>query len=1291
MGWEDENASYTDYTGVDLSTAADENNDGWETWVDPSLGNYGDGTFSGGQIHYAENPFAGTDNAGLYTQAADGSWVATDQRLATGTQVSPGMDWSTVTTDGKWDLAKLAAKGLTLAGAIDAFNRARNPPTTGYQGGIPNFTATRDMVPTADTARPGAGGQRYFTDTAFSLPATATTASGLPAAQAAVASQKAALTTQNQLRTPVASTADPAVTAAAQQAAQDKFFGRTTPAAPAAQPPLTMATNTGSMTPQQKALYYNNLIGKGYSDAQIRTAAGPQTDENWNALKGLATNPPAAPVAFTPEKQYVPPAGTAAKFTPEQPFVLPAKPIRMAAQGGLMGLAQGGSTNPRYLRGKTDGMADKIPARIDGQQKAALAHGEFVVPADVVSHLGNGNSDAGADVLYKMMDKIRKARTGTKKQGKQIDPNKFTPGGLAYAAGGAVKHFVIGGPTVPAGTVGTESNLSNWAGPYVTDMLGKGQALSTMPYQAYQGPLSAGDSSLQTQAYGMAGGLQTPTSIGQAAGTAGNIATAAGGLNYQPTGATNQFTAPGQYNAAQNTSAFTQPGQYTASQNANAFATPTNTGYTSTGVDKTTASASPNVLGGTYTATDSGAFGATAANAGASQQAAGTGFNATNAGAFGATAANAGTSQQAAGTGFNATNAGAFGATAANAGTSQQAAGTGYAAANANAFGANAAQTGYNPASGLQNYQMGPASSVGARQFTDPGVASSYMNPYLKQALDPQLQEARRQSQISQQATNAQATQAGAFGGSRSAILGAENQRNLSSNLANITGQGYNTAYTTGQNQFNADQGRDLTAQQANQAAGMNVGGQNLQANLGVQALGAQYGSQMALANLSNLQQSNLQSSSQAQQAALANQAAANQSGQFGAAASNQARLANQQAANQMAQYNAGLGQAANLQTSAQAQQAALANAGYANQASQFGAAAGNTASLANQQAANQMAQYNAGLGQAANLQTSAQSQQAALANAGYANQASQFGAAASNQANLANQQATNQMAQYNAGLGQAANLQTSAQSQQAALANAGYRNQASQFGAAAGNTAALANQQSANQMAQYNAGLGQAANLANQNATNQAAQFGAQQGMTAAQLSAQYGLSAQQANEMSRQFGANYGMQGAQTAAQYGLSAQNANEASRQFGAQYGLQGAQSTAQYGQAAQAQNAQDAQFGASFGLQGLNTQLQAAQAQGNLGNMQNQAGLANLNAISGLGATQQATQQAGIAADQAAFNQERDNPYKMVQYQQSLLQGLPLAAQQYNTSTNPYYAAAGAAADVGKTLGVTPPV
>jgi len=86
-----------------------------------------------------------------------------------------------------------------------------------------------------------------------------------------------------------------------------------------------------------------------------------------------------------------------------------------------------GSLNPRgmYLGGSTDGMADNIPASINSNQPARLSDGEFVVPADVVSHLGNGNSDAGAHQLYGMMDRVRQARTGTAEQGRQINPGNF--------------------------------------------------------------------------------------------------------------------------------------------------------------------------------------------------------------------------------------------------------------------------------------------------------------------------------------------------------------------------------------------------------------------------------------------------------------------------------------------------------------------------------------------------------------------------------------------------------------------------------------------------------------------------------------------------------------------------------------------------------------------------------------------------------------------------------------------------------------------------------------------------
>ena len=95
--------------------------------------------------------------------------------------------------------------------------------------------------------------------------------------------------------------------------------------------------------------------------------------------------------------------------------------------GGTGSNSSGMTQQPRYLSGSMDGMADTIPASIDGKDPAALSGGEFVVPADIVSGLGNGNSDAGAKNLYAMMDKIRQARTGMKKQPPAIDPNKMLP------------------------------------------------------------------------------------------------------------------------------------------------------------------------------------------------------------------------------------------------------------------------------------------------------------------------------------------------------------------------------------------------------------------------------------------------------------------------------------------------------------------------------------------------------------------------------------------------------------------------------------------------------------------------------------------------------------------------------------------------------------------------------------------------------------------------------------------------------------------------------------------------
>lgn len=263
------------------------------------------------------------------------------------------------------------------------------------------------------------------------------------------------------------------------------------------------------------------------------------------------------------------------------------------------------------------------------------------------------------------------------------------------------------------------STLSEYAGPYVTGMLGKAQAISETPYQTYQGPLTAGQSGLQSQVFQGLGALTVPGSIGQAATTAGDVAQKAGQMSYSPGQFGNQFNAPGAY----------QAGQF---------------------------------------------------------------------------------------------NTGTFG--------SEQ--------------------------------------------------AQQYMNPYLQSALNPQLEEARRQSQITQLGNQAKATQAGAFGGGRQAIMDAETQRSLGSNLANITGQGYNTAYDKAMGQFNADQARQLQAQQAGEqsrqfGAGQGMTAAQAAAQYGLAGQQAQEASRQFGANygLQGLQQQLAGAQAQGQLGTMQNQA----------------------------------------------------------------------------------------------------------------------------------------------------------------------------------------------------------------------------------------------------------------------------------------------------------------------------------------------------------------------------------------------------------------------------------
>lgn len=210
----------------------------------------------------------------------------------------------------------------------------------------------------------------------------------------------------------------------------------------------------------------------------------------------------------------------------------------------------------------------------------------------------------------------------------------------------------------------------------------------------------------------------------------------------------------------------------------------------------------------------------------------------------------------------------------------------------------------------LNTFQMGPAQQVQDTAFGQ-SQANTYMSPYMQSVVEAQQRDATRQADIAQQDRNAYFTKAGAFGGARQAIMEAEAEKNLAQQKGDIQAAGLQSAFTNAQGQFNADQARNMQAQQANQGAGLTTAGQNLQAQLGVQQLGAGQNLQAQLAN---------------QQQNMAAQQATEQSRQFGygqgmTAAGMDAQYG--QAANQLneqsEQYNKGL--------SLQAAQAQMAGA----------------------------------------------------------------------------------------------------------------------------------------------------------------------------------------------------------------------------------------------------------------------------------------------------------------------------------------------------------------------------
>jgi hypothetical protein len=137
-----------------------------------------------------------------------------------------------------------------------------------------------------------------------------------------------------------------------------------------------------------------------------------------------------------------------------------------------------------------------------------------------------------------------------------------------------------------------------------------------------------------------------------------------------------------------------------------------------------------------------------------------------------------------------------------------------------------------------------------ANQYGFQNQVGGYMNPYMNQILAPQMAEANRQYDIGATRQQSAATQAGAFGGSREAIMAAENERNRNTGLNQIYGQGLNTAFTNAQNQYNQNLGTQLQGYGlANQAAGQlgQLGQNQYGQQMGINQLQAQYGGQQQL------------------------------------------------------------------------------------------------------------------------------------------------------------------------------------------------------------------------------------------------------------------------------------------------------------------------------------------------------------------------------------------------------------------------------------------------------------
>lgn len=341
------------------------------------------------------------------------------------------------------NLLPLLVGAGTVAG-VDFFQPGNSGQQVGYQGEIPELEAVRQQLPAMpdESRRPGSRGRRYFTDTVFASPdrvdeATAATNAQIPELQAL---NEGNLEPVDQLNSRMLSPAQvpaaaPSVDdnrAAFLEALQSILGDRSGGGTPVSATPPTGGDNQPvtpdpAPTPRQPASVDTSglVLGAGgganrSSGYDHRLTKEPGRTGSWvyqddgSLIRDTSGADRYRVDVGGDHFEYYTSLGAAQSraaeihgdeykdFSPNNSYA--------------MGFAGGG-----MIPGGEDGMADTIRATLNGDEPIGLSGGEFIVPADVVSHLGNGNSNAGAKQLEALMGDVRKTRTGKATQAPQVD------------------------------------------------------------------------------------------------------------------------------------------------------------------------------------------------------------------------------------------------------------------------------------------------------------------------------------------------------------------------------------------------------------------------------------------------------------------------------------------------------------------------------------------------------------------------------------------------------------------------------------------------------------------------------------------------------------------------------------------------------------------------------------------------------------------------------------------------------------------------------------------------------